>query len=259
MSAIKQMCPVLAAVVLTGLALLLPARSVEAQCGGLCLYEVGTPDMGRSYAGAGAVAQNASTAYTNPAGMTLLDENQVLTGSFGAYFDLSLDLDAGTTTPPLDATRDGGGHSGAFVPGLSAYAVMGIREDLKFGFAINALFGGGIDYDSGWTGRGFVTENQLTGFQIEPSLGYRVNDWLSVGTGLHIIYTTFQQELKIVGGPIEPIVKFNDLDDWGVTFTLAALLEPLETTRIGVVYRYKADVNLDGDLDLPVGAADPDF
>ncbi len=49
------------------------------------------------------------------------------------------------------------------------------------------------------------------------------------------------------------------MDDWGVTLTLEALLEPLETTRVGVVYRYKAEVNLDGDLDLPVGAADPDF
>lgn len=35
------------------------AQAATGQCGGFCIYEVGTPQMGSSYAGAGATAQDA--------------------------------------------------------------------------------------------------------------------------------------------------------------------------------------------------------
>ena len=77
-----------AAVFLTCFHVLLPATA-GAQCGGLCLYEVGTPDSGRSAAGAGARAQDASTAYWNPAGMTELEGTHVQVGSVFGFVDES--------------------------------------------------------------------------------------------------------------------------------------------------------------------------
>ncbi len=59
-------------IALTFLLLVLISPSVYAQCGGLCLYEVGHPLQGASSAGAGAAAQDASTTFFNPAGMTLV-------------------------------------------------------------------------------------------------------------------------------------------------------------------------------------------
>ena len=50
----------------------LVASVAVAQGGGPSLYEVGTPDMGLSAAGANVRARDAATAYTNPAGMALL-------------------------------------------------------------------------------------------------------------------------------------------------------------------------------------------
>ena len=53
-----------------GLALLsIPPAS---HAGGLLLYEVGTADVGLASAGYSARAQDASTVFTNPAGMTRL-------------------------------------------------------------------------------------------------------------------------------------------------------------------------------------------
>ena len=54
-------------VLLAGAALLLSASSARAQCGGICLYEIGTPDSARSAAGAGARAEDAATTSWNPA------------------------------------------------------------------------------------------------------------------------------------------------------------------------------------------------
>ena len=42
--------------------------SSSAQAGGLYLYELGTPDVGAAAAGWAARAQDAATAFTNPAG-----------------------------------------------------------------------------------------------------------------------------------------------------------------------------------------------
>ena len=69
---------------------LLPEAAM-AQCGGLCLYEVGTPDSGRSAAGAGARAQDAATALWNPAGMTELEGTHVQVGSVFGFVDTAFD------------------------------------------------------------------------------------------------------------------------------------------------------------------------
>jgi long-chain fatty acid transport protein len=47
---------------------------------GLWLYEGGQPDVGTATAGRAALANDASTAAINPAGMTRLDRSQVLVG-----------------------------------------------------------------------------------------------------------------------------------------------------------------------------------
>src|SRR5262245_50182774 len=71
-----------------------------AQCGGFCIYEVASPQMGSSYAGAGATAQDAATAYLNPAGMTRLKRVQTLGGVVFSFIDTKFDLDSSKTRPP---------------------------------------------------------------------------------------------------------------------------------------------------------------
>ena len=48
------------------------ALVVSAEAGGLYLYEIGSPDVGLAAAGYAARAADASTVFTNPAGMTRL-------------------------------------------------------------------------------------------------------------------------------------------------------------------------------------------
>jgi long-chain fatty acid transport protein len=51
-----------------------------ASAGGVLLYEFGTAEVGLAAAGYAARAQDASTAFTNPAGMTRLAGTQALAG-----------------------------------------------------------------------------------------------------------------------------------------------------------------------------------
>jgi len=86
------------------------AFSGPAWAGGLALYELGTPDVGTAAAGWSARAQDASTAFTNPAGMTRLEKSQMLAGAQPLYVNAKFDTDSSTF-------GDGdGGNAGGWVP-----------------------------------------------------------------------------------------------------------------------------------------------
>ena len=65
--------------------------------GGLLLYEVGTEDVGLAAAGYAVRAQDATTVFTNPAGMTRLDGNQLQLGTQVLYSDIKFSASGGTS------------------------------------------------------------------------------------------------------------------------------------------------------------------
>ncbi len=235
-----------------GVAAILMAATTGAfgQGGGAHIYENGAPDMGLSYAGHSARADDAATAFTNPAGMTRLEGNQLLLGGFAGITDLELDLNSSTVSVPPGSTNGGGSQSG-FVPGLGMFGVLSINEQFKFGFSVTAISANGVDYDTNWVGRAFITENFFIVANIEPALAYKVNDWLSVGLGLNILYGSLDQELLASNAPGAATIKIDSADDWGVGVTPGILIEPVEGTRIGFTYRSEVKLKLGGDVELP--------
>ncbi len=89
---------------------------------------------------------------------------------------------------------------------------------------------------------------------MTPSIGYRVNDQLSVGAGVSLLYTMMYQEIAINGTPFggqpDGLAKFDDLDDLGVQGIFGLTYELTDKALLGVVYRTEADTDLDGKLKL---------
>lgn len=245
------------AITLAGLVLMLVSPLAYAQCGAICLYEMGGTEMGRSGAGAGAAAQDASTAFWNSAGMTRLNENQLSVGGWFGIINQKLSLNDSTVSVPPGDTN-GGEMAGGFItpPGMGAYAALKLTDDLRFGFTFNGLLGGALDYGNTWVGRSFITENSLLAINLMPSVAYRVTDWLSFGVGMNAVYSSFDQELRTTPGNLK--VKMDDADGWGFGYTLSTLIEPRKGTRIGIVYRSEIESTLKGDLQNP-SALTPNF
>src|SRR5215469_7488171 len=131
--------------------LLMLGRSGPAFAGGFFLYEIGTPDVGLASAGYAARAQDPSTVFTNPAGMTMLDDSQLLVGIQPLYTHLNFAQDASTTTRGTD-----GGNALVPLPGGSFFYVYSLNNRLKFGFALCDYFGGALEYNLNWVGRYFL-------------------------------------------------------------------------------------------------------
>ena len=70
--------------------------------GGLYLYEIGGPEVGLAAAGYAARAQDASTVFANPAGMTRLQKPSLMAGVQAMYTRLDFSADGTTSTAGVE-------------------------------------------------------------------------------------------------------------------------------------------------------------
>ncbi len=165
---------------------ILTTFSSISMAGGFALIEQSASQMGNAFAGGAAFANDASTIYFNPAGMTRVPA-QVVGGVH--YVDPSAKFD-GTATDIFGGTVSGGnggdaGENGV-VPNLYITAPLG--NGLFAGLGINVPFGLSTEYDEDWKGRYHAIESEVTTVNFNPSLAYKVNNKLSVGAGISIQY-----------------------------------------------------------------------
>ena len=239
-------------------ALSLTAAPVGAQCGGLCVYEVGTMDMGASGAGAGARAQGPGTVLFNPAGMSRLEDTQIHVGMVNLISIDSFEFNASPRTqpnppgslPPFAGTS-GGGDLGTYVPYAGAYASHEISDRFHIGFAFAGMYAGEANYAKDWAGRTLVTDVSLVSFGLQPALSFRVTDWFSIGGSVSAVYTTFDIAFATSLALQAPTVQIKNAEDWGVQGSVGLLFEPSENTRIGITYRSKVDLKLNGEFINP--------
>jgi long-chain fatty acid transport protein len=213
--------------------------------GGLISYELGTADVGLASAGYNARAQDASTVFTNPAGMTRLEGNQVLVSGQVLWSNLKFSSDSATSSAL--GSEDGGRAAGAngWFPGGGAFASYSVSPDLKLGFALAGNFGAALKYDDNWVGRYHVQEVTLLGVSFLPSIAYKVTDQLSLGASLNTMYGIYKNQVAI--NNINPAfgdgrLKLDD-DAWGWGINLGLLYAIDANTRLGLTWNSHVDLD----------------
>ena len=203
-----------------------------ALAGGLFLYEVGTPDTGLASAGWAARAEDSATILTNPAGMTRLDEDDLLVGLQALYVDIGLTPDANTTS-----TGGDGGNPIGWFPGGGLFWVHPTSDRVRVGLAVTGNFGLGLDYDDDWAGRYHVQDATLLGVSVLPAIAWKVSDTVSVGAALNATYGVFDTKVA-VNNPLSPADGSLQVDDavWGFGGNVGVLCESDDDTRFGLTY-----------------------
>ncbi len=221
--------------------------------GGLFIFEFGHPLQGASNAGEGAIAQDASTAALNPAGIMMLDESEWMVSVMGINAKIEFQQQAGTTVSGND-----GGDAGSLAPGASLFYAKPFNEKFGFGFAFNALSGAVMEYDTGFVGRYWAEEVELLIIAAMPSLAWRVNDQWSVSVGIPVAFGALDMDVAIpplMGMGADGQALISDGNDIVFNISAGVLWELSDRSRLGLTYTGELDFEFDSDLEitLPVG------
>ncbi len=237
------------------------------------LIEQNASGLGNAYAGQAAAANDASTIFFNPAGMTLVPGRQVV-GAINAIRPRSHFSDSGSTAPTLQTRLGGnGGDAGdwAFVPNL--YLSWQLAPQLWAGVGVNAPFGLTTEWDADWVGRFHAVKSKVETININPSIAWKANEMLSLGAGLN--YMRAKAELTNAvnysaaafaagGAATIPLLAATcpgataaggceglataKADDWAWGWNVGAMFQFTPKTRLGVAYRSTITQRVEGDI-----------
>jgi len=258
------------------------------------LQEQGVSGLGNSYAGGTAAAEDASTVWNNPAGMSKIATMQAVAGlniiTPSIKFSDSASVHA--FGQPLGGT---GGNAGStnYVPNM--YFVVPINPQFAFGLGIGAPFGLVTEWDNGWLGRYQALKSDIKTMNVNPALSWKVapNFALGVGVDYQQIKATLTSNANYSAalaqgagqaaaaglipaaavGPfiaatsgLDSNVNINGDDNaWG--WNLGALWDITPDTRVGAHYRSSLKYNVSGNVTInnptlpplgplaPIGAA----
>lgn len=228
--------------------LALAAGGQDAAASGFALRE-GSPDwMANAFAGNTAKAYDASTAFTNPAGMVRLNQNEIDIAVNGIFPTIHFE---GNNFVGPTATTPGTNGGNLIEPAATAgtFAVWSYSPDLKFGFGATAPFGQRVANPSDFVGRYQSLVSSITDLNFTLSAAYRVTDRLSIGGGPVIDYfnTRLTEAVNIgvnarTGDPVGDVSG----DDVGVGFVAGALYQIDAGTRVGINYRSRISHRVSG-------------
>lgn len=208
--------------------------------GGFQLSDHSISGLGRSQAGYGLVADDASAAFFNPAAMSLLSRRQFQAGI--AFVEAEGQFtNTGSTNNIVGEDRDGAQRS--TTPNL--YFVLPIGERWHFGLGVTSPFGTSTDYSRDFIGatNGLITNIET--LNINPSFSYKISDAISVGFGIN-----YQEFEALLSGGFSPTPSTNELridgDSKKFGYNFGVMFSFADDSRFGLSYRSKIDHEIQG-------------
>jgi long-chain fatty acid transport protein len=260
----------------TALAVVTAQSAHQVYASGFALIENSASGQGEAFAGAAAVASDASTVWFNPAGMMRLGDDQlVVAGHYikpkSKFTNANSTGAAALGSPPLSGPDDDGGSTA--VTG-NFYIVKTLDKNAKFGFGFTTPFGLATRYDDNWIGRYHSVVTDLKTYNFNPSIAFNFNDKLSVGAGINLLLADVKFTSVVDFGSLcyaaigasactykgiapQGADGFADLSAdnfsdmaWGINFGLLYQLSP--STRLGMAYRSRVTINVTGRANFTV-------
>ena len=242
MKTIARLMPLLALGLATG----------QASAAGFQLLEQNASGIGNAYAGSAAVAENASTIFFNPAGMTQLKDREISAGLSIVRPTFKFRNDGSSVGAFANAGNGGDAGSWAFIP--NGYMSWALTKDIYAGIGFGAPFGMMTEYSSPWVGGAHALKFDIKTYNINPSIAWRVNEKVSLGAGVSFQRMEVEYARLISSSAVPAVAALNRStatlsagdNSWG--WNVGALFTLSPATKVGVSYRSKIKHELEGGL-----------
>ena len=231
------------------------------------LHETSASGLGRAFAGDAVIADDAAVLARNPAAMALFDKASFSLAA--TYVDPGVDVKGIDSPDILGADYDtseleqDGVVPTAIIPGI--YFINPVNDKFAYGVGINSNFGLKSEYDNDYAAGSIGGKTDLKTINANISGSYRVNEQLSLGLGLNIVYgeaelirhagRVLENGVTIpgVGLVVAPVPGTTEIvnmegDDFGYGWNAGIVYELNENNRFAITYRSKVELAFEGDF-----------
>ena len=211
--------------------------SGKALAGGIQIHELSASAIGTGGAFA-AVAANPSAIYFNPAGLSFQSGTRVLLGTTVVASRPTFRV------PANGVTRM---ENNVFFPSY-LYVASSFAGGAGFGFGVYNPYGLKTEWPADWVGRFLVTKASVTIFYLNPTVSFLIGKSAAIGLGFDYILGSAELERRIELPPVYPGEGQLRLqgDGNGFTGNLGFLVRPSERWSVGVSWRGRATVDVEG-------------
>ena len=217
----------------------------HAQAAGFQANEHSATGLGRAFAGEAAIAEDASVIARNPAGMAWL-EGRTFTGAV-SYVGPKVAVDQTVITQdgPV-TTRDKNVADEQLVP--TFYYSAPVNDQLTWGLGAFSNYGFRTTYGDSSLGALVASESELTSYNLNASLAWKVHESLSLGVGMSAVYAKgvfANATTRRPGSPVQDILHLSG-NDWAPAGDIGLLWQPVQGTRIGIRHHTQVRTHLRG-------------
>ena len=216
------------------------------------LNEHSATGLGRSFAGEGAIADNASIIARNPAGMALFDQAQVsVAGSF-----INPDINVVGENEINNANNIA---PSAAIPAF--YYLHPYSDRLAFGVGTFSNYGLSTKFKENYNLGSIAGQTKLVTLNFNPSVSYRVNSMWSIGAGLNAVFAKAEliRHSGLLSAGLSSAVTDRTAylkgDDWGHGWNIGTLIEFTPEHRLGLTYRSQVKIDFQGDYTNDISTA----
>ena len=196
-----------------------------------------------------------SAAYFNPAQITKLPGTQIEFGTTLIFPQREYRAPDGVTYETQETV---------LIPPTTLYLTHAFTDKLSGSFAVFNPFGLSTDWGSTWPGRYLTTKANMTTFNLNPALAYRILPKFSLAAGFDLVFLSATLKSVVpsalfgIPGPSFDISQKFSGSGNGVGFNLGALYDFNDQVSFGVAYRSQVVISVGGnyynDISPAVGA-----
>ncbi|MEM6297516.1 MAG: outer membrane protein transport protein [Bacteroidota bacterium] len=197
-----------------------------------------TTAMGNTGTG---LAYDASAIFFNPGALGFNTQNNIALGASFISADINY-IGAGTSNYIAN------NESNLSTP-FYLFGSYGITDKLTAGLGIFTPFGSTVGWEDNWTGEVALDELSLAAFFVQPTLSYKINDQLSIGAGLDIVFGSVNLQRALPFADQNGNLLRTELDgstEIGFGFNVGIFYMPNDKLSIGASYKSKVDATIEG-------------
>jgi long-chain fatty acid transport protein len=260
------------------------AGNVAVHAAGFQINETSGSGLGNAFAGGAAAAEDASTLWSNVAGMSRLGGSEV-SGTLHLVRPTLRFHNIGSTPASGQVLGGSGGDAGSLAPVPNFYLTRPIDARLSVGLGVTAPWGLVTEYDDSWIGRFQAIKSSIRTINANPAVSWKLDDHVAIGLGLNAqhISAEFTNQVNYSGALLSAAVRsglapgsvgFNAVaattaglessariegSDNAIGWNAGILWQIDDSTRLGAQYRSPIRYRIDGTASfanpaLPVAA-----